>query len=242
MPREQTVILGVDLAWGRVQRDAIVRINRVGRQISFADFHYLQGDDEFLEYVRSLRAEQEVRRVILAIDAPTLCVNEQGSRTVDRECSALFRQFEAGCHPVNLGLVKRPLELAKKLQKEGVAISSDLDARGDLMMEVYPHPAMVNWFSLEKTIKYKRGSVEARRREFHRYQQLFVSFLQKEFPSLKLPDELAIQTWTKQREDLLDASLCAVIGLWHLHYDGKKSQILGDLTTGQMVIPKRSRQ
>jgi len=100
----------------------------------------------------------------------------------------------------------------------------------------------VNWFSLEKTIKYKRGSVEARRWEFQRYQQLFVSFLQKEFPSLKLPDELAIQNRTKQSEDLLDASLCAVIGLWHLHYDGKKSQILGDLTTGQMVIPKRRDQ
>jgi predicted RNase H-like nuclease len=53
-------------------------------------------------------------------------------------------------------------------------------------MEVYPHPAMIRWFGLERILKYKRGTVAERRREFRRYQSLLHSCLQFRFPELHL--------------------------------------------------------
>lgn len=236
-----TVILGVDLAWGHRQPDAVARIEVREGEASFTRWEYLSGARALLDLVAEERAHEQVERVILAIDAPTLCINEGGSRPVDKECTARYRKFEAGCHPVNLSLVERPLRLAAQLKEEGMELSCDLESDRDLAMEVYPHPAMINWFELDRTIKYKRGRVEDKRREFARYQRLFAEFLGEEFPSLHLPDDLVKEAWTKRREDLLDAHLCALIGFWHWKFGGRRSQILGDSVTGQMLIPVLSR-
>ena len=238
MEKRKVAVLGIDLAWGTRMPDAIARLDEFGGDVTFGECHYLSGDEQLLSLINSVSKEREVERMILAIDAPTLCVNETGSRPVDQECNRLFRQYEAGCHPVNLRLCERPIQLARKLKKMGFKLSCDLSVGHHLAMEVYPHPAMVRWFELERTIKYKRGRVAEKKMEFMRYQEFFRRFLSNQFPGLILPANLAAEPWSKKNEDLLDAHFCAVIGLWHWLYQGERSQILGDEKTGQMLIPR----
>ena len=51
------------------------------------------------------------------------------------------------------------------------------------MIEVFPHPAMVRWFALEKTIKYKKGRVSAKKVEFARYQECLSDWLHVHWPT-----------------------------------------------------------
>jgi len=223
-------IIGIDLAWGSRMPDALVKLEGT----SFTDSQYLQGDEAFFEYLDTIPGP-----LLLAIDAPTLCINEMGSRPVDKECSALFRKQEAGCHPVNRKLCQRPLEIAERLAERGIELSSVLTHTRHAI-EVYPHPAMVRFFGLEKTIKYKRGKVAEKRVEFALYQELFRSFLARDLPELiwnSILEECLDRPWSKRVEDLLDAYLCACIGYWHEKYQGKRSEILGDPVTGEMLLP-----
>lgn len=234
-----TAIIGVDLAWGERNPDGIsvltfpLGLNAPDLSVQCGLVH---GDGALLERVHSARANQ----VFVAIDAPTLGTNETGSRPVDRECSRLFRKNEAGCHPVNRTLCTRPFRVAGKLVEAGFVLSADLRNGHRLAAEVYPHPAMVRLFGLEKTIKYKRGPVTNRRTEFSRYQDCFRGFVSAYLPSLAETEEfreINSALWSKNNEDRLDSLFCAVIGWWHLRFDGKRSQILGEEESGQMLIP-----
>jgi predicted RNase H-like nuclease len=109
-----------------------------------------------------------------------------------------------------------------------------------LAAEVYPHPAMVRLFRLPRIIKYKKGPVAARRLEFRRLQRLIAALLATEFPFLALDADtpaLLAAPWTKPVEDRTDALFCALIALWHVHYAGTRSEIIGDLATGFILLP-----
>ncbi len=110
-----------------------------------------------------------------------------------------------------------------------------------LAMEVYPHPAMVRWFGLQRILKYKRGTVAERRREFRRYQSLLRSAIEVRFPELELGSVgigLLEADYSKEAEDRLDAFFCALIALHHWRHRGQKSQVLGDIRTGFLVLPE----
>jgi predicted RNase H-like nuclease len=106
--------------------------------------------------------------------------------------------------------------------------------------EVYPHPAMVRLFGLPRIIKYKKGSVAERRKEFQRLQGLMRKLMKRHFPGLKLNQEtrsLLRQKWSKPVEDRTDALFCALIGMWHWMYQGRKSEVIGDRKTGFILLP-----
>ncbi|MEO5959272.1 MAG: DUF429 domain-containing protein [Opitutaceae bacterium] len=112
-----------------------------------------------------------------------------------------------------------------------------------LVAEVYPHPAMVRLFQLPRILEYKRKSGRSRLRsaeEFGRYQRLLAGLIAAEFSALKLDDatrELLRAPLTKPAEDRLDAFFCALIGLWHVQHSGQRSEIVGDLATGFILLP-----
>jgi len=110
-----------------------------------------------------------------------------------------------------------------------------------MVTEVYPHPAMVRLFELDKRIPYKRGPVHQRRLEFGRLQLLLRDCLRKRFPELKLDsgtEALLGTPWTKNIEDQTDAFFCALIGYWHSLYCGRRTEVLGDLATGFIIVPQ----
>jgi predicted RNase H-like nuclease len=76
--------------------------------------------------------------------------------------------------------------------------------------------------------------------EFARLQRLVRESLEVQFPFLALDADtpaLLAAPWTKPVEDRTDALFCALIALWHVHYVGARSEIIGDLTTGFILLP-----
>ncbi|MEM7696862.1 MAG: DUF429 domain-containing protein [Verrucomicrobiota bacterium] len=236
-------IFGIDLAWGEKNPDGIARLvfdsDRADARLVEAEVSLSFGDVSLLDHL----PEAGAGLCFLAIDAPLICPNETGSRPVDRECSAKFRSFEAGAHPANQKLCRRPLRIAGLLRERGFAITTQLGSSSRVAAEVYPHPATLRFFELNKTIKYKRGLVADRRREFARYQCLLRDWLDREIPGMTELSSIAeclSLPWSKPIEDQTDAILCAVIGWHHVRYRGRQSEVLGDDESGHMIIPAPS--
>ncbi|MEM0968570.1 MAG: DUF429 domain-containing protein [Verrucomicrobiota bacterium] len=234
LPRAR--VLGVDLAWGTRNPDGFAEIIYDGqsRRGEVLQICLSRGDADLLAKTRASEFP-----TLLAVDAPLVCRNETGSRPVDRETHVRFGRQHAGCHPANLNLVPRPAGLLRRWRGQGYRAHWSLQVKHRLAIEVYPHPAMVRWFSLSTILKYKRSPISNRRSEFRRYQSLLIQLLESEFSWLawSKADLILDAPWTKDGEDQLDAFFCSLIGLWHLHYRGTRSQILGDAQTGFLVVP-----
>jgi predicted RNase H-like nuclease len=231
------LMVGLDLAWGERNRDGICLIEADGQTASVLESRWTLGDDSLSGWLRERVGKQPC---VMAVDAPLVCPNRSGSRPVDRLTHRLFGREHAGCHPSNARLCARPLRIARALELEGFSLGWDLVA-SQLAMEVYPHPAMIRWFGLPRILKYKRGTVAERRREFRRYQSLLSSCLQFRFPELHLGivgEELLGAVYSKEAEDRLDALFCALIAYHHWRHQGQQTQIIGDASSGFLVLPQ----
>jgi predicted RNase H-like nuclease len=236
------VLIGIDLAWGDRRPDGVCAVKATRRGARIVDLAYPRGDDQLLDVV--LSHVPRTGGVFLTVDAPLIIPNRTGSRPVDRLTHALFHREHAGCHPANRGRCPRPLRLMRKFRGMGFQCDWELTRARRMVAEVYPHPALVRFLGLPRIIKYKRGPVAARREEFRRLQSGLRQVLREDFPSLELNDlarTLLERPWTKKTEDLTDALVCALIGLWHWMYGGRRSQTLGDRRSGFILLPEELR-
>ncbi len=230
-------IVGIDLAWGERKPDSLclIQVNR-GRAMVRA-VCLSSGDQALLDWFREWVGDAPV---FVLVDGPIVCPNATGTRPVDRLTHTLFGRHHAACHPANSTKCPRPQRIARRLQELGLALGWDLGPASRLVAEVYPHPAMVRWFHLDRIVKYKRGPVTNRRREFRRLQRLLRRCLGEIFPELELGasvEAVLSQKWSKPVEDQLDAFFCALIGYHHYLHGGRKSQVLGDCQTGFILLP-----
>ena len=144
------------------------------------------------------------------------------------------------CHiPVGTGNTAR---LVRALEERGGTVGWRLGTAGRLLTETFPHPATIRLLGLERIVKYKRGPVAARRGEFARLQGLLRTCLQTRYAPgewVETPALTALLSapWTKPAEDRLDAFVCALIGYHHWRYAGARSEVLGDLETGFILLP-----
>ncbi len=113
--------------------------------------------------------------------------------------------------------------------------------------EVFPHPALVSFFGLDRTLKYKsrRGrDNESRWAELERYQTLLRS-LRKADPVLKRTKALLTGTDVrtlrgaalKEYEDILDAVTCAYIGAYLWRHGPQRAITYGALPEGSILVP-----
>ena len=235
----KTSIIGVDLAWGDRKSDGICLIDYSRPNSSVVGFAYPRGDEEFLRTVEVLSGT--ARRIFMTVDAPIICPNRTGTRPVDRLTHRMFHREHAACHPANSTKCPRPIRIRRKLVRRGFQAGWDLESAEKIVAEVYPHPAMVRLFRLSRIVKYKKGTVADRRREFARLQRLMLKLVREQFPTLDLNDEartLLNRAWSKPVEDRVDALFCALTGLWHVHHRGRRSQVIGDLKTGFILLPE----
>lgn len=239
----EILLAGIDLAWGEIKSDGVcfITYDQHRRRARLTGYAYPHGDYALSAAIAARLAPGQ--GAFLAIDAPIVCPNLTGARPVDRLTHTLFHRQHAACHPANLGKCPRPPRVLARLATDlgfsaGWGVTFAEAER--FAAEVYPHPAMVRLFRLERIIKYKKGPIAEKRAEFVRLQRLLTALLERDFPFLSLDAEtptLIGEPWSKPVEDRTDALFCALIALHHVHYAGARSQVLGDADTGFILLP-----
>lgn len=240
--------VGVDLAWSPCNPSAAAALGlkgEVGELTTWTD--QLRDDDEIVAFVRKATGEGPA---LIAIDAPLVVPNEEGTRPCDREVSKAFRSQEAGAYPANrrkFGGRVRGENLVRRLERMGFEHSPYIPARTPVrqVIEVYPHPAAVRLFGLDRTLKYKARpgrSYSLRWAELRRYQRCLRSLKD---PGLSVEEILEVYVEglrggaLKRYEDLIDALFCAYIGLYCWYWGPEGYQVFGDLDEGYIAVPRK---
>ncbi|MEN9215808.1 MAG: DUF429 domain-containing protein [Gloeomargarita sp. HHBFW_bins_162] len=181
----------------------------------------------------------------VAVDAPTIIPNATGMRLPDRLTHAYFHRYHAGCYPANLGrpFAARTMGFGQALSsrqfRHGTAITPQKNDRWQI--EVFPHPAIVHLFNLEKILKYKKGAITERHKELNKLRTFLLSLSTSE-PRLKLetlPEIPTQSTQLKVVEDQLDALMCAYVAAYWWYWGEAKNQVLGSEQEGYIVVPHR---
>jgi predicted RNase H-like nuclease len=236
--------VGIDLAWSPRKRSGGAILSDDGQVLSYTSS--LGDDDQVLKYVVEAIPAREPG--LVAIDAPLAVPNETGGRTCDRQAAAAFRRFEAGPYLANrrnLGRYGglRGEAITRRLETHGFVHDPRIEARSPSrrVIEVFPHPATVSLFDLERTLKYKARKGRdylSRWRELTRLRD-YLAGLDQCTPALHLPPEVAGcpieglrgQSF-KEVEDLLDALVCAYAALYAWHHGPGGYAIYGDSEPG----------
>jgi predicted RNase H-like nuclease len=239
--------IGVDLAWRSSQNPsgaAVLLGDCTGSELAVVA-PPLRTIDQVRHFV-----DQHMRAItVVAIDAPLIIRNFSGQRPCETLVGKRYGKRDASCHTSNLRLYPDApsVALADALVRDGfvhIGGSAATDAR--VMIEVYPHAALVALFDLKKIIKYKKGTSAQKCIGLAVLQQ-HVRMLSHREPSLRpsqqLEDLLSVDVLSlrgkarKSYEDSLDAVVCAYIGFHHWCLEGTRSEIFGDVETGYILNP-----
>jgi predicted RNase H-like nuclease len=232
--------VGLDLAWSVNNQSGIAVVDRHGELV---DVRAATTDADIVAavdpYVRD--------NCLVTIDAPLIVNNEMGARPCERQLNVDFRRFEAGARPTFRG---RPEFNPPRGEVLANRLGLDLDPASHARrraIEVFPHPATIVLFELDKTLKYKRGPFEDRQRELLKL-MTHIEGLDDATPRLGVIRNVA---WVETRkrveaatrpgqldkdEDPIDAVLCAYVALFRYHRPDDVTTY-GDFPTGYIVTP-----
>jgi predicted RNase H-like nuclease len=236
--------VGVDLAWGQRNRTGLAALDGAGRLLELAS---ARSDAEILEWLEVHTSGP----CLVALDAPLIVTNVSGRRRCEAELGRVFARYDAGAHPTStarpeLANGSRALHLARALDLD-VDPGSSADRRA---IEVYPHPATIALFGLEHTLKYKHKpgrDLALLRSESLRLVRLLEGLEEGDPPLLVRHHPVWRQVRgglrgatrkadLKRVEDLVDAVLCAYVGLF-VHRRPERTTVFGDLAEGYIVTP-----
>jgi predicted RNase H-like nuclease len=245
--------IGIDFAW-QSERNAtgLAVARRDGAGASLVDVvSGVRGLNEIVAFVEHHATE----KTVIAIDAPLIIRNTTGRRPCETAISKRFGASHASTHSSNLTLYPVPSthQLVRRLEHAGFRhhVARERQERGRWFFEVYPHPAHILLFGLETIIKYKAKSRRPRSlrlSEFERLQSLLLS-LERAEPALApgaAMSFLAEDVHTlrgqrlKDREDALDAWLCAYLALHAWYWGAERNEVVGDFESGYIVLPTAS--
>jgi Uncharacterized protein conserved in bacteria len=237
--------LGVDLAW-RSQPSGVCCLEYAGEGLNLLAWERLDHRDHVLQWIDDYAPHPSP--ALIAIDAPTIVTNQSGMRPCDRLCHQHFGKYDAGAYPANLAspFVSNTLAFAEALLARGFQHGADLTPQtgGRWQVEVFPHPATVNLFGLAKILKYKKGKLSDRRAQLAMLSRLILAQLPigNLEPVGQMHHDLLNGKITgkvlKAHEDRLDSLLCAYIAYYWWQWGKAKNLVLGDQTTGFIIVPR----
>lgn len=137
-------ILGIDLAWGEKKGDGLCLLETSPQRACVKAIDHAHGDDVLVAWVQKYIGDGPA---MILVDAPLVCPNSTGSRPVDKEVTRQFGRYHAGCHSANSTKCPRPVRIAKKLAACDFVLDWNLAKHDRLLFEVYPHPAIVQFFA-----------------------------------------------------------------------------------------------
>jgi predicted RNase H-like nuclease len=232
--------VGLDLAWGEKNNTGIAVVDSDGRLLHVGAGH----DDESIEATVEPYVSDDC---LVAIDAPLIVRNPAGARPCETALNRDFHAFEAGAHPAN---TENPAFNSPRGARIANALTLDMNPASPSTrraIEVYPHPATIALFGLEKTLKYKKGTFETRQHELLQLMTL-IEGLDKASPRLRVNHNVS---WVELRkrveaatrpvqldrdEDPVDAVVCAYVALFWYHRP-EDVTVYGDFATGYIVTP-----
>ncbi len=232
MTEPKASAVGLDLAWSARNPTGACALDAAGHVIAEG---WLGSDDDILAW---LAAVDGGGPLVVAIDAPLHVPNETGRRPCESAVSRAYGGRKAGPHSSNRGLPRtlRGEALLARLPGCGGPWSGSERT----VLEVYPHPALIEVFGLAERLPYKKGTPAARRDGLRRLAGMVASLRHADPPLLAPP--LAIGdgmrgATLKAAEDLLDARFCAwVAALWR-DRGAQAFTVYGDPGTGHIAVP-----
>ena len=244
----KTTFIGIDLAWKSARNPtggAVLNGDRLGARLEVLST--LSPDASVADFISANTAANTV----VAIDAPLVIFNEAGQRACETAIGKKYGSREASCHTSNLRLYPdaSSIALTGALLAQGFTHVDPARTKqsGRIMAEVYPHAAMVALWDLPKTIKYKRGSVAAKRVGLNTLRSHLTILRKAEPPLLRTGvsqellstdlDELVGQS-LKNYEDRLDALFCAYLACYFWYWGWERNELFGDIESGYILNPK----
>jgi predicted RNase H-like nuclease len=240
--------IGIDLAWRPEKNPSGVAVLKGDRRCArLLDVNAsLLSVSTVLTYVE----EHATASTFVAIDAPLVIRNEAGQRPCETLIGEFYGARHASCHSSNRS--RHPhaagANLAEQLIERKFRHAPDLahPENQRVMLEVYPHPALLELFRLPGIIRYKKGNVALRRSGQQELQQWL-----KKLPNLTPPLEsspmlsefLATDTNSlrgtalKAHEDGLDAIVCAYIAYHYWFWGSCGTRLFGDVDSGYIIVP-----
>jgi predicted RNase H-like nuclease len=236
--------VGVDLAWGQRNRTGLATVDATGTLVDLAD---ARTDGEILRWLEP----HVTGSCLVAFDAPIVVRNPTGRRHCEAELGRVFGRYQAGAHPSNTSM--RHFAEGPRALRLSEALGLDIDPASTAArraIEVYPHPATVALFGLDRTIKYKHKpgrTFELLRSESIRLVGL-VESLGTADPPLRVS---AHPGWRGLREtveharrkadlrsveDVVDAVICAYVALF-AERKPALTRTFGDAVDGYIVTP-----
>lgn len=237
---------GLDLAWSQRNASGIAVVDGAGRLLASA---VVTTDDEIAGWLAPHLDHVQV----VAVDAPLVVPNETGRRPVEAELSAAYQSAYAGALPSNRGNpLFDPPRGARLADRFGWRIGTARPvADGESppsCIEVYPHPAMVGLFGLDRVIPYKaRGkrSVEDRRialgvlmTHLEAIEPLALGTHARWLSLRRVQAATVRPVDLKRLEDELDGIFCAHLA-WLWGTGSTALRVWGDEETGFIVAPER---
>ena len=245
--------IGIDLGW-KSGASGLCCLGWINGQLQILDINHKKAIEDILGWVDDWVSEEPA---IIAVDAPTLIPNATGTRLPDKLTHKHFGKYHAGCYPANLSLpfAQRTVSFGLELEARGFAHAPIIEPQrlGRYQIEVFPHPAIVHLFDLNRILKYKKGRLLERQLELEKLRNLIIENLPARQPSLNL-SSLAeylnnlffaeiprTGAALKAVEDQLDSLICAYVGAHWWYWGKERNLVLGEQVTGYIVVPKSAK-
>ncbi|XHX75772.1 MAG: DUF429 domain-containing protein [Stenomitos frigidus ULC029] len=235
--------LGIDLGWSSGASGLCCLDWRASR-LELIDLRREDDTAAILAWVDTCIAPDESG--MIAVDAPTLIPNATGMRLCDRLTHKHFGRYHAGAYPANLGLpfAARTVAFGLSLEAKGFHHAPAIVPKqaGRHQIEVFPHPAIVHLFGLERILKYKKGKLADRRVELARLQQYLCDQLPTLEPALDVSNVLLTEmplkgAALKALEDQLDSLICAYVAAHWWYWGLERNIALGNIAEGYIIVP-----
>lgn len=244
----EATFIGIDLAWRSEKNPSGGAVLRGDRQS--ARLTDLTASLPSCQAVLSYIENHATGSTCVAIDAPLIMPNKTGQRPCESLISEQYGARHASCHSSNRSLYPEAasVHLASQLISRGFRHAPELKHLENqwVMLEVYPHPALIEFFRLPSIIKYKKGNI-AQKRSGQRELQERLRELSFFAPPLEFTPRLSgfLATDTnslrgaklKAHEDELDAIVCAYIAYYYWFWGPRGSCVFGDVDSGYIILP-----
>ncbi|WP_308192957.1 DUF429 domain-containing protein [Mycobacterium sp. PSTR-4-N] len=238
--------IGLDLAWGENNTTGVAVLDSEGRLVHLGS---AGGDPSILAQL----ARWVDGPCLVAIDAPLIVKNAVGNRPCEKELNKDFYAFDAGALPANME--REEFRGVPRGTRIAEALGLDIDPHSKSLrraLEVYPHPATVALFRLDRTLKYKHKknrSFDSLQSELMRLIELLESRVNADVGMLLVENaewsrlHLQVENATtkaelRRAEDPVDAVVCAYVALYATARP-EDVTVYGDIHTGYILTPTK---